>query len=167
MTERDIIELLKIRHSDAICVPHCKTGASWDIYPDDKYNTWLRKVDRQRWLKAGYVPNGPGVMDTWVHLKSWTNCKAICYEVKTSRGDLFGDHKWPLYLDYCNEFFFAVPHGLLSKEEITALPGQAGLIEVTKNGKSLRIKKSPEYRKIEINADVFRYVLMWRAEIKR
>jgi hypothetical protein len=30
-------------------------------------------------------------------------------EIKVSRADLLGDHKWPDYLDYCDRFFWAVP----------------------------------------------------------
>ena len=30
-------------------------------------------------------------------------------EIKVSRADLFGDHKWPDYLDYCDRFYWAVP----------------------------------------------------------
>jgi hypothetical protein len=32
-------------------------------------------------------------------------------EIKISRADLLGDHKWPDYLDYCDRFFWAVPAG--------------------------------------------------------
>jgi hypothetical protein len=32
-------------------------------------------------------------------------------EIKVSRADLLGDHKWPDYLDYCDRFFWAVPSG--------------------------------------------------------
>ncbi len=32
-------------------------------------------------------------------------------EIKVSRADLLGDHKWPDYLDYCDRFFWAVPAG--------------------------------------------------------
>jgi len=32
-------------------------------------------------------------------------------EIKVSRADLMGDHKWPDYLDYCDRFFWAVPSG--------------------------------------------------------
>lgn len=32
-------------------------------------------------------------------------------EIKVSRADLLGDHKWPHYLDYCDRFFWAVPAG--------------------------------------------------------
>ena len=32
-------------------------------------------------------------------------------EIKVSRADLLGDHKWLDYLDYCDRFFWAVPPG--------------------------------------------------------
>ncbi len=35
----------------------------------------------------------------------------VIVEVKCSRADLHGDMKWPDYLDYCDRFFWAVPHG--------------------------------------------------------
>lgn len=32
-------------------------------------------------------------------------------EIKVSRADLLGDHKWQDYLDYCDRFYWAVPVG--------------------------------------------------------
>ena len=32
-------------------------------------------------------------------------------EIKVSRSDLLGDHKWPDYLEYCDRFYWAVPAG--------------------------------------------------------
>ncbi|HEX9932485.1 MAG TPA: MmcB family DNA repair protein [Allosphingosinicella sp.] len=51
-------------------------------------------------------------------------------EIKVSRADLLGDHKWPDYLDYCDRFFWAVPAGFpLSHFEAGALgPEFSGLI---------------------------------------
>lgn len=50
-------------------------------------------------------------------------------EIKVSRADLAGDAKWTDYLDYCDNFFWAVPShlaGLL--EESRFLPEEAGVI---------------------------------------
>jgi hypothetical protein len=50
-------------------------------------------------------------------------------EIKVSRADLTGDAKWTDYLDYCDNFFWAVPGhlaGLL--EEHRFLPEEAGVI---------------------------------------
>jgi len=51
-------------------------------------------------------------------------------EIKVSRADLLGDHKWPDYLDYCDRFFWAVPQGFaLDHFESGALgPEFSGLI---------------------------------------
>ncbi|MBA3676074.1 MAG: MmcB family DNA repair protein [Sphingosinicella sp.] len=34
-------------------------------------------------------------------------------EIKVSRADLLGDHKWTEYLDYCDRFYWAVPAGFV------------------------------------------------------
>lgn len=51
-------------------------------------------------------------------------------EVKVSRADLLGDGKWLDYLDYCDRYFWAVPHGFdLSLFERESLrPAETGLI---------------------------------------
>ena|SRR3712207_6246987 len=50
-------------------------------------------------------------------------------EIKVAKPDLIGDCKWTDYLDYCDEFFWAVPPalaGILEQERY--LPEAAGLI---------------------------------------
>jgi len=51
-------------------------------------------------------------------------------EIKVSRADLRGDAKWPDYLDYCDQFYWAVPAGfaldLFDTEAF--LPERTGLI---------------------------------------
>lgn len=51
-------------------------------------------------------------------------------EIKVSKADLLGDHKWPEYLDYCDRFFWAVPAGFaLDPFQGEALgPGLSGLL---------------------------------------
>ena len=51
-------------------------------------------------------------------------------EIKVSRADLLGDHKWLDYLDYCDRFFWAVPAGFpLEPFEAGSLgPQLSGLI---------------------------------------
>ena len=51
-------------------------------------------------------------------------------EIKVSRADLLGDHKWLGYLDYCDRFFWAVPPGFsLEPFETGSLgPQLSGLI---------------------------------------
>ena len=54
----------------------------------------------------------------------------VIVEIKVSRADLRGDAKWPDYLDYCDRFFWAVPHGfdVAPFEEVGFLPDCCGLI---------------------------------------
>jgi hypothetical protein len=50
-------------------------------------------------------------------------------EIKVAKSDLVGDGKWTDYLDYCDQFFWAVPSalaGILAEERY--LPNEAGLI---------------------------------------
>ena len=51
-------------------------------------------------------------------------------EIKVSRADLLGDHKWPDYLAYCDRFFWAVPvgFGLEPFEGAAFQPDCCGLI---------------------------------------
>ena len=51
-------------------------------------------------------------------------------EIKVSRSDLFGDHKWTDYLDYCDRFYWAVPahFGLEPFENEAFQPDCCGLI---------------------------------------
>lgn len=51
-------------------------------------------------------------------------------EVKVSKADLLGDGKWQDYLDYCDQYYWAVPQGfdfgLFDREAL--LPDRTGLI---------------------------------------
>jgi hypothetical protein len=51
-------------------------------------------------------------------------------EIKVSRADLLGDRKWQEYLDYCDRFFWAVPHNFALDpfEEDCFEPGLCGLL---------------------------------------
>lgn len=55
--------------------------------------------------------------------------KLTIVEIKVSKADLTGDAKWTDYLDYCDQFFWAVPPtlaGLLDEDRF--LPDTAGVI---------------------------------------
>jgi len=53
----------------------------------------------------------------------------IIVEIKVSRADLLGDGKWRDYLDHCDRFYWAVPHGfdVSPLEGADFLPDRAGL----------------------------------------
>jgi hypothetical protein len=59
---------------------------------------------------------------------SYTRFCVSIYEVKISRSDFQSDirsEKWRGYLDHCHRFYFAVPAGMVNKQEV---PPEAGLI---------------------------------------
>lgn len=156
MTEAQITQLLAERHARRgdIFVSQCKTGPSWfDENTSNKSAPTCRRLD------------------AWAMKRSWVNPCMTAYEVKTSKADLHGDGKWKEYLKYCNKFFFVVTDSMVSHEEIPAFKKRfpcAGLIKVSKDGKSLRVivQPTPEFRNVKPPVNLFKYLFFWRAEIR-
>lgn len=73
------------------------------------------------------------------------NTKIYGYEIKVARGDFLQDGKWTGYLNFCNEFSFVCPEGLIKENE---LPLEIGLIYYKENGR-LRVKRRPVAREIK------------------
>nr|WP_314441540.1 MmcB family DNA repair protein [uncultured Sphingomonas sp.] len=70
--------------------------------------------------------------------------KLTIVEIKVSKADLTGDAKWTDYLDYCDNFFWAVPPalaGLLEEERF--LPNTAGVIVADRYDAAV-IRDAPE-----------------------
>lgn len=138
MKANDILNLLKTRHSKDVFVSECKNGPSYC--------------------------GGLMRLDAWVMAKSWAHPKLTAYEIKVSRQDFLHDDKWRASLGLCNEFYWAVPPGIIDPSEVSP---ECGLLVTSVNGKALYCKKRAQYREIEDPNDVFRYVLMCRASIGR
>lgn len=113
-----------------------------------------------------YFPDPQGLLkfDGLAITKSYTKPNIIGYEIKVSRNDFLQDNKWHLYLQYCNEFFFVVPKGLVRKEE---LPENVGLIYYDPEKNSLRTVKKALYRQIEEPVGVYKYIIFSRLEEDR
>jgi len=133
----DILQLLAIKHANAVFVPECKDGPTHGA-------SHLR-------------------MDAWVMSKSWANPCVTAYEIKVSRSDYIRDEKMQQYLCYCNRLFLVTPTGLIQPEELNDTP--YGLMWASKNGTKIYTKRKAPYRSVEIPEDVYRYVLMCRAKI--
>lgn len=77
-------------------------------------------------------------------------------EIKVARSDLVGDCKWTDYLDFCDEFYWAVPPSLSSLlDEERFLPSAAGLIVADRYDAALvraaaRRPLAPARRKAEL-----------------
>lgn len=65
----------------------------------------------------------------------------LVVEVKSSVRDFRGDRKWRDYLDFCDQFFFAVGEGF--PHDI--LPGEPGLIIADRFGAAI-LREAPEAR---------------------
>lgn len=137
ITAADILNLLAAKHNKDVFVPECKNGPSW----------FARHLLR---------------MDAWAMRRSYSNACVWSYEIKVSRRDFMQDDKWLDYLQYCNQFYFVTPPQIVSPGE---LPKEAGLIWTSKNCARLYTKKKAPHRDIEIDAAVYKYILMSRAQI--
>jgi hypothetical protein len=113
-----------------------------------------------------YFPDPQGMLkfDGLAMTRSYTAPCITGYEIKVSRSDFLGDNKWHLYLQYCNELYFVVPVGLVTKDEI---PENVGLIYYyPKTGKLLK-KRRAVYRKIEEPVGVYKYIIYSRLDRER
>jgi hypothetical protein len=137
ITANKIQALLARKHSDDIFVSECKDGPT---------------------IATNHLR-----MDAWTMKRSWTNPLSIAYEIKVSRQDFLNDHKWHNYLNYCNEFYFVCPSGLIDKSE---LPDEVGLIYIAKTGTRLFKKKPAQRRIVELPVSLLKYILICRAEIR-
>jgi len=132
-----IEKLLLNKHCEDICIPECKSGATWSAKKMRKFDMWVMK-------------------------KSYTQPMTWIYEIKVARNDFLQDDKWQTYLPYCSEFYFVAPAGIIDPSEV---PEQAGLLLSSKNATRLYCKKKAPHRDIKIPEDLFKYVLMSRAKI--
>ena len=137
ITAYHIKKLLEIRHSKDVYVSECKNGSTW-------FQNHLR-------------------LDGLAIARSWVNPVVTGYEIKVSRSDFMADDKWHMYLNYCNVFYFVCPTGLIQPEE---LPENVGLLWVSKTGTRLYKKKKGCYQDKDIPSELYKYILISRAEIK-
>ena len=137
ITAYHIKKLLETRHSKDVYVSECKNGSTW-------FQNHLR-------------------LDGLAIARSWANPVVTGYEIKVSRSDFMADEKYYMYLTYCNMFYFVCPTGLIQPEE---LPENIGLLWTSKTGTRLYKKKKAAYRDVDISSDLYKYILISRAEIK-
>jgi hypothetical protein len=104
------------------------------------------------------------ILDALAIRKSWVKPCFTGYEVKVDRGDFMRDHKWPGYVQYCHQFYFACPTGLIQPDE---LPNEVGLIWYNPGKDSLYTKRKALYRPIEISAEMLMYIVMSRMDSDR
>jgi len=140
ITANTVLKLLASKHAADVFVPECKTGPTW-------FNNNLRKLD------------------AWVLRRSWTNFGSIGYEIKVSRSDFLADTKWPEYMDFCHEFYFVCPWGLIVPDDIA--DERVGLQYVSKNAKRIITKRKASFREIQLNEALVAHILISRVIVIR
>ena len=76
-------------------------------------------------------------MDAFALTSNW---KQVGYEIKVSKQDYLNDNKWYRYLQYCNQFSFVCPEGLISPDDVES---SVGLIWVNDSNLPYTVKKAP------------------------
>lgn len=138
-TEKSITELLAVKHAEDIFVPQCKTGPT------------------QCAEKGSLL-----ILDAWAMRRSWTNPLTTGYEIKVNRNDFLSDRKWRRYLNFCDQFYFICPTGVIKPEE---LPAEAGLRYVSKTGTKIFTKKKAPVRDVKLDEWLVKYILIIRSAI--
>ncbi len=136
ISARDVLDLLRCRHSEDVFVDECKDGPTHG----------------RRHLR----------LDAWAMRRSWVNACISGYEIKVARSDFVRDDKWRGYLPLVNEFYFVAPRGVVDKDELAP---EAGLLEVSKNCRRLTCRKKAMYTDAPDAEMAMRYILMSRVKI--
>lgn len=131
MKSDDIVKLLKEKHAEDVFVSELRDGPS-------------QGVSSFR-------------LDGWAMAKSWVNPVTYGYEIKVSMNDFRRDDKWHNYLEYCSDFYFVCPWGMIQPEEVAA---PAGLLWVAKTGTRLWMKRKAARRINPIPEILWRSVVM-------
>lgn len=101
------------------------------------------------------------IMDALAIRRSWRKPCFTGYEIKVDRSDFLRDQKWPGYLEFCHEFYFVCPVGLIQPEE---LPSEVGLIYYNPEKDCILTRRKALYRPVEIPYDLLMYLVMTRID---
>ncbi len=118
-------------------------------------------------VKSGstWSADAPKRFDLLALKKSWSKPCIRIYEAKSNRQTFLNDQKWPKYMDYCNEFYWICPTGMIKKEEVDP---RCGLVTINPESGAIHTRKKAIYRSItpESRADILMYLFMWRMDTK-
>jgi len=117
-------------------------------------------------VKSGSAWNGTDnrILDAVAMKKSYAKPLITGYEVKVTRSDFLQDNKFYTYLPLCHELYIVTPSKLVQREE---LPVEIGLIWYDPETKTLKTKKKPPPRNIEISVDMLQYIIYSRLDSDR
>ena len=137
---------------DALAKRHAKDRRNPDVFLTE--------------VKTGATWGNPDLLkfDGLAVRRSWAHPLITGYEVKVDHGDFLRDDKWHGYLQYCHEFYFVCPSGLIAPEELST---DVGLIFYNPETGTLTTKRKAVYRRIEIPAAMFYYITLSRGDEER
>lgn len=118
----------------------------------------LCNENRMVWEDIPAGKSGSIRPDVYTIQKSFSNPSPISYEIKVSVSDFRSDvtkGKWKGYLDFSDGVVFAVPKGLITKNDI---PNGCGLIIF--NGTNWTTVKKPTLHKSNINSELLMKLLI-------
>ena len=132
----------------------------------------LRNRDSEKWVSWKEVPlgsvwgsNGTIPRADVISISKNYHPSVLIYEIKVSRGDFLSDinsGKFMKYFDYCSQFYFAMPKGLVKTIEI---PDSCGLI--TKGPKGWHVAKAAPRRDFTPGSELLLKLLMRGYEQQR
>ncbi len=116
--------------------------------------TWVQLPLGSVMWENGHTPRA----DVLAIRKSFVSPSFTIYEVKISRSDFLADinkGKYRAYFEHCNQLYFAVPKGLITKDEI---PEGTGL--TVRGDKGWRVAKAAPRREHTPNVELLLKLLM-------
>lgn len=118
----------------------------------------LETPDRMIWTDMQLGPSGSARPDVYSMRKSYTNPMPVTYEIKVSVSDFRSDitsGKWQKYLDFSTAVVFAVPKGLVGKDDV---PKGCGLM--TRGEKGWVTIRKPTRQKVTLPEKVMLKLLI-------
>lgn len=107
--------------------------------------------DRMVWTNLQLGPSGSARPDVYTLAKSYSRPAPRAYEIKVSVADFRRDvtaGKWIAYREHAEQVYFAVPSGLVTKND---LPAEVGLL--VRGPEGWRAMRAPKSRPVEIPVD--------------
>lgn len=135
------------------------------ISSDDMKKILSRKLDNNHSVftetNLGPSRGGVGRVDVIAVENTWSPPCVKIVEIKVDRSDFLNDRKWSQYKDYCHEFYWACPTGLISRSEVGE---KCGLMMVNPDTHSCTTVKKAIYRTppAEKAFLALYYLLTWR-----
>jgi len=121
MTSHDILNALMHWYA-------CRSMKGWLLFPELKLGTGYTRRSSQRAIDLFALNTFPS-----------NNYLRIAYEIKASQSDFYREKadvsKTRAALQFCNQFYFVTPEGLLKP---AAIPIECGLIEIIPAGDGVR-----------------------------